>query len=92
MPTVIDSINEITTYQPEYSGLPYTPPVQQQGRLPIFDRSQDSALRVADHPIRGGRDQDPALRATDHPEWVPRPPIPGVTNLELHGLVINNLI
>jgi hypothetical protein len=92
MPVVIDSINGISTYQPNYSGLPYTAPVYQQERLPMVDRAQDPALMAADHPTWIDRAKDPALMAADHPTWVDRSQDPAMVAADGRGLVISNLV
>ncbi|MFH1035148.1 MAG: hypothetical protein V1806_11630 [Pseudomonadota bacterium] len=92
MPTVIDSISGLATYQPEYSGLPYTAPVYQQERLPMVDRAQDPALQSADHPSWIDRAQDPALQAADHPTWVDRAQDPALVAADHRGLVISNRV
>lgn len=66
MPTVIDSISGISTYQPEYSGRPYTASPYQQERLPMVDRAQDMALMALDHPTWVDWAQDRTLLAADH--------------------------
>jgi hypothetical protein len=92
MPTVIDSITGVSTYQPEYSGLPYTAPTYQQQRLPMVDRAQDPALMAADHPAWIDRAKDPALMAADHPTFVDRSRDPALVVADHRGLIISDLI
>ena len=92
MPTVIDSINGIATYQPEYSGLPYTAPAYQQERLPMVDRAQDMALMAADHPSWIDRAKDKSLMALDHPTWVDRDQDRALAAADHRGLVISDLV